>query len=240
MRTLKGAIVCALVIGAAAGTALAAGPGPHFGAWGAAQKIDEIAGNHPDLNTAFNDGCPIQSPDALHLYLASNRPGGKGAVFEVVLPVASPAESGAGGRAEEPGDGKGAPPHLRGRRILLVEDERDSRELIAMYLSGCGADVVAVSSADDAITSLEEQPPDLLISDIAMPGKSGYDLIREVRSLPPEEGGEIPAVALTAYAAREDVDQALRAGFDVHIAKPVEMRELARKAANLILDSGAE
>jgi hypothetical protein len=78
MRTLRGAIVCALVIGAAAGTALAAGPGPHFGAWAAAQKIDEIAGNHPDLNTPSTDGCPIQSPDGLRLYIASNRPNGHG------------------------------------------------------------------------------------------------------------------------------------------------------------------
>jgi hypothetical protein len=70
--------VCALVIGTAAGTALAAGPGPHFGPWAAGQKIDEIAGNHPDLNTPSTDGCPIQSPDGLRLYIASNRPGGHG------------------------------------------------------------------------------------------------------------------------------------------------------------------
>ena len=81
MRTLRGAIVCALVIGAAvSGAALAAAPGPHFGAWGTAQKIDEIAGNHPDLNTPSMDGCPIQSPDGLSLYIASNRPGGHGGI----------------------------------------------------------------------------------------------------------------------------------------------------------------
>jgi CheY-like chemotaxis protein len=148
-------------------------------------------------------------------------------------------EARAGGAAAADSDDGDAAPGLRGRRILLVEDEIDSRELIAMYLSRCGADVLAVSSARDAITSLEEGPPDLLISDIAMPGKSGYDLIREVRSLPREQGGKIPAVALTAYAAREDVDQALRAGFDLHIAKPVEMRELARRVADLITESRA-
>jgi len=75
MRTLRGAFVCALLICAASGTALAAGP---FGAWDTAQKIDEIAGNHPDLNTPSQDGCPIQSPDGLSLYIASNRPGGHG------------------------------------------------------------------------------------------------------------------------------------------------------------------
>ena len=75
MRTLRGAFVCALLICAASGTALAAGP---FGAWDTAQKIDEIAGNHPDLNTPSQDGCPIQSPDGLSLYIASNRPGRHG------------------------------------------------------------------------------------------------------------------------------------------------------------------
>lgn len=78
MNALKRAIVIALVLGAASGTAFAAGPGPHFGSWNTAQKIDEINGNDPDLNTASQDGCPIQSPDGLKLYMASNRPGGKG------------------------------------------------------------------------------------------------------------------------------------------------------------------
>ena len=78
MTVLKRALVFALVIGAIPGAALAATAGPHFSAWGPAQKIDEIAGNHPDLNTQFTDGCPIQSPDRLSLYMASNRPGGKG------------------------------------------------------------------------------------------------------------------------------------------------------------------
>jgi hypothetical protein len=78
MNALKRMLVVALVLGAASGTALAAGPRPHFGAWNTAQKIDEINGNDPDLNTSSQDGCPIQSPDGLKLYIASNRPGGKG------------------------------------------------------------------------------------------------------------------------------------------------------------------
>jgi hypothetical protein len=78
MSVLRRAIVFALVIGVLSGGALAASAGPHFSAWGPAQKIDDIAGNHPDLNTPFTDGCPIQSPNGLRLYMASNRPGGKG------------------------------------------------------------------------------------------------------------------------------------------------------------------
>lgn len=78
MSMLRRALVLALVVGAVSGSALAASAGPYFTAWGPAQKIDEIAGNHPDLNTPFTDGCPIQSPDGLSLYMASNRPGGKG------------------------------------------------------------------------------------------------------------------------------------------------------------------
>jgi hypothetical protein len=78
MSMLRRALVLALVVGAVSGSALAASAGPYFTAWGPAQKIDEIAGNHSDLNTPFTDGCPIQSPDGLSLYMASNRPGGKG------------------------------------------------------------------------------------------------------------------------------------------------------------------
>jgi CheY-like chemotaxis protein len=106
----------------------------------------------------------------------------------------------------------------------------DSRELIAMFLEGCGAEVSAVASADEALEAFAARRPDLVVSDIAMPGKSGYDLIRELRSRP---GGRVPAVALTAYAAQEDVQKAMRAGFDAHLAKPVEMGGLARTLADL-------
>jgi CheY-like chemotaxis protein len=118
----------------------------------------------------------------------------------------------------------------------LVEDEADSRELIAMVLSRCEADVVAVGSCREALSALAKRRPDLLISDIAMPGESGYDLIGKVRSLPAEQGGGTPAVALTAYAGAEDVSRALRAGFDAHIAKPVEMNDLISMLKNLMDD----
>jgi CheY-like chemotaxis protein len=119
-----------------------------------------------------------------------------------------------------------------------VEDDQDSRELIAMFLTGCGAYVRTVGSAGEAVASFAARRPDLLISDIAMPGESGYALIQQIRALPPERGGEVPAVALTAYAGPEDVVKALRAGFDAHMAKPVEMRDLAARLGDLLGSAG--
>jgi len=92
-----------------------------------------------------------------------------------------------------------------------------------------------VASAGEAMASFAGRQPDLLISDIAMPGESGYDLIQHIRALARERGGEVPAVALTAYAGQEDVVKALRAGFDAHMAKPVEMRDLAGKLGELLV-----
>jgi len=103
-----------------------------------------------------------------------------------------------------------------------------------MYLSDCGADVAAVGSAGEALSSIASRRPDALISDIAMPVMSGYELIERVRLLSREKGGAVPAIALTAYAAKEDVTKALQAGFDAHMAKPVEMNELVQKVNDLI------
>jgi len=163
---------------------------------------------------------------------ARNRAEGTGAIFEVTLPIAPVVERASEAPCEEPADGNGKP--LLGKHILLVEDDTDSRELIAMFLEGCGARVSAVGSAAEAIASFGARRPDLVVSDIAMPGRSGYDLIRELRARPPEEGGSIPALALTAYAAQEDVIKARRAGFDAHLAKPVEMQDLARQLMELL------
>jgi PAS domain S-box-containing protein len=115
---------------------------------------------------------------------------------------------------------------LEGINVLLVEDEPDTRDLLTTILQECGARVAAVSSARDAMTSLERELPNVLLTDIGMSGESGYELIRKVRALPPEKGGNIPAVALTAYAGVVDRRRALLAGFHVHLAKPVEPDEL--------------
>jgi signal transduction histidine kinase/ActR/RegA family two-component response regulator len=126
-------------------------------------------------------------------------------------------------------------PSLKGLRILVVDDEADARELLIQILKESGVEVVAVATADEAIRVLTEQASrlDVLVSDIGMPNQDGYSLLRRVRSLPPEMGGQIPAVALTAYARTEDRRAAFLAGFQSHLAKPVELAELIAVIANL-------
>ena len=122
---------------------------------------------------------------------------------------------------------------LEGLRVLLVDDEPDAREMLVIVLTQCRADVRAVSNAAGALSQLQSWLPDVLISDIEMPGEDGYTLIRKVRNLPPKRGGRIPAAALTAYARAEDRMRALRAGFQLHVPKPVEPAELAAVVASL-------
>jgi CheY-like chemotaxis protein len=105
--------------------------------------------------------------------------------------------------------------------VLLVEDEPDTRELLSVTLEGSGAEVSAVESAQAALNNLKVFKPDVLLSDIGLPNESGYDLIRKVRAL--SSGMKnVPAVALTAFATEKDRDLALSAGFQIHLAKPVE------------------
>jgi CheY-like chemotaxis protein len=118
------------------------------------------------------------------------------------------------------------PPTLDAVRILIVDDEADARLLLKTIVEQCGAKVLAVGSVSEALEALVRFKPHLLLSDIGMPEEDGYALIRKVRSLSPEEGGQIPAVALTAYAREEDRRRALVAGFQVHLAKPVNPAEL--------------
>jgi signal transduction histidine kinase len=153
---------------------------------------------------------------------------GRGATFAVRLP-ALPARPAAadGGAGRPPGRGAG------GLRVLVVDDEPNTREMLALVLSGCGAEVTTVASAREALEALPRVRPDVLISDLAMPGEDGYALIRRVRALPAEEGGRVPAVALTAYALAEDRARALSAGFQLHLPKPVDPAELAAVVENL-------
>jgi PAS domain S-box-containing protein len=175
---------------------------------------------------------------------AANRSEGRGAVFTVTLP-ASDRGTPETRRAPSPGlpDGEEAAPAprpLTGVRALLVEDEPDSRELMAMLLTGCGAEVRVASSAAEALRLLGQERSNLLISDIAMPGETGYDLIERVRALAPEEGGAIPAIAVTAYTSPEDARHALRSGYHAHLSKPLQLRELVRLVAELVPEAGPE
>lgn len=122
---------------------------------------------------------------------------------------------------------------LEGIRVLAVDDEVDTLNLIVFILQQYGAQVKAVASASDAIEALTMWQPDVLLSDIGMPDMDGYWLIRQIRTRPPTQGGEIPAIALTAYASESDTQQVLQAGFTTHITKPVEPVRLASAIARL-------
>jgi CheY-like chemotaxis protein len=115
---------------------------------------------------------------------------------------------------------------LKHLRILVVEDDSDTQELLKTVLQQHGAEVIAVYSAASALLEFERAKPDVIISDIAMAGENGYDLIRKIRSLGPAAGGHIPAIALTAYAGIADRRRALLAGFQTHLAKPIEPDDL--------------
>jgi CheY-like chemotaxis protein len=122
---------------------------------------------------------------------------------------------------------------LDGLRVLVVEDDDDSRSLVSMVLKQYGADVTAAASAAEALKALEGASTDVVISDIGMPDEDGYELMRKVRALPPQRGGLAPAIALTGYATRKDRERALLAGYQMHVAKPVEPIALVAAVANL-------
>jgi CheY-like chemotaxis protein len=118
-------------------------------------------------------------------------------------------------------------------RVLLVEDDADTRELLTTLLQRCGARVTAVGSASEALMTIDLTQPDVLVSDIAMPGEDGYALIRKIRLRDADQGRWLPAVALTAYARDEDRARALAAGYQRHLTKPVDPAALARTVAVL-------
>jgi CheY-like chemotaxis protein len=119
-------------------------------------------------------------------------------------------------------------------QILVVEDEDDTRELIMDVLQRYGAEVRPANSAAAACELLEEWRPDVLVSDIAMPDEDGYSFIRRVRTLPPERGGDMPAIALTALAGAADRRTALGSGFQEHLAKPIDPTTLVITIAALM------
>ncbi|MBD2499650.1 PAS domain-containing protein [Anabaena azotica] len=124
-------------------------------------------------------------------------------------------------------------PDLTGMRVLIVDDEPDARELIAVILNQYGAQTLTLTSAKEVLTTLESFQPNILVSDIGMPEVDGYSLMRQIRALPATKGGQIPAIALTAYAGEINHQQAISAGFQRHISKPVDFDILVRAIAEL-------
>ncbi len=123
---------------------------------------------------------------------------------------------------------------LRGIKVLVVDDEKDGREVTSRMLAESGATVISAGEAAEAMEIVQRERPQVIVSDIGMPGEDGYQFIRQIRRLVPERGGQTPAIALTAFARREDQQQALDAGFQIHIAKPVGPGELITVCASLV------
>lgn len=117
--------------------------------------------------------------------------------------------------------------------MLVVDDEADTREMLRVGLAYCGAEVTTAGSVKEALEALEQSPPEVLISDIGMPDADGYELIKKVRALSATRGGKVPAIALTAYARTEDRLRTMRAGYQMHMTKPVEITELVFVIASL-------
>ena len=163
---------------------------------------------------------------------------GKGATFTIMLPFVGviseekEVESVHPTQSDEIISFEGLP-SLEGLKVLVVDDEIDTGELIGEVLKECGSEVIVSRSAAEALVALEEHKPDILISDLGMPDEDGYSLIEKIRALPSERGGDIPAAALTAYARAEDRMRVLRSGFQFHLPKPVDSAELVTVVASL-------
>jgi CheY-like chemotaxis protein len=117
--------------------------------------------------------------------------------------------------------------------VLVVDDEADAVEIVTELLGSVGAVVEGARSAEEVLEKLPAFLPEVLVSDIGLPGMDGYDLIRSVRALDRAQGGQTPALALTAYTRREDVERSLSAGFQAHLEKPVDAERLLRAIASL-------
>jgi CheY-like chemotaxis protein len=124
-------------------------------------------------------------------------------------------------------------PDVKGVSVLVVDDDPDARLLLKRLLEEHEVDVTLVETAQQAMEAMARQIPDVLLSDIGMPEEDGYMLIRRIRALPPEQGGNVPALALTAFARGEDRKRALLCGYQIHLSKPVEPAELVAVIASL-------
>jgi PAS domain S-box-containing protein len=170
---------------------------------------------------------------------ARNREDRPGAVLTVRLPrqQGAPADSASAEQAAPDNDREKrahSAASLQDVSVLVVDDEEDTREAMAIGLGRHGARVATASSASEALEALARERPQVLVADIGMPGEDGYTLLQKVRALPAERGGATPAIALTGYASQRDRSAALRAGFQMHVSKPVTPAELAAAVASLV------
>jgi len=165
---------------------------------------------------------------------------GKGSTFKVQLPVASAVLGKSSGEivmklrelvtAEQAAQ---VSKDLNGLRVLVVDDEPDALEILSLMLNRSGASVRTASSSEDALRTFGEWQPNVLLSDVGMPGEDGYTLIRRVRALAPEQGGNVPAAAITAHAREEDRVKALAAGYQAHLTKPIDPATLVSALVGL-------
>ncbi len=161
---------------------------------------------------------------------------GRGATFRVTLPLLSPRTAVDQLRSRMPLDEEAAArrtPRFQGLKVLVVDDDQDTCETVGAVLERAGAEVRTCLSASQALTAMDSWVPDILVSDIGMPGEDGYTLIRKVRARKTEAGGRMVAVALTAYGRNEDRMKALSAGFQVHVGKPIEPSQLVDVVASV-------
>jgi PAS domain S-box-containing protein len=163
---------------------------------------------------------------------------GEGSRFTVELPLAEerrdPARAEERRREVERRRTRKGAIRLDGIHVLLVEDDEDSRKLLSVMLKRHGARVTSTKSAAEALRVFPEELPDVLVSDIGMPDEDGYEFIRKLRALPPDQGGQTPAIALTGYASRKDRERALAAGYHQHMAKPIEQSDMINAIAALV------
>jgi signal transduction histidine kinase len=160
---------------------------------------------------------------------ASDGPG-RGSVFTVTLPLAGEESCAPPSATREVESGSAACEHLK---VVVADDEPDARELACRVLAGCGAIVRTAGGVEEALAMVRADRPDVIVTDLGMPGQSGYELLKRLRALPATQGGLVPAIALTAYARPEHRRAATDAGFDHYLTKPVDFEEIIAAVARL-------
>jgi len=174
---------------------------------------------------------------------ASSKGVGKGATFTVTFPLLAAYTDAIDAQSTfVPGRSSAfaSPGILKGLRVLVIDDEEDARELLTIALTGSGADVKTSATVQAALETLNRWKPNVIVSDIGLPGEDGYDLMRKVRALESAQGGTIPALALTGYASAEDAERARESGYQTHIAKPVSPTDLVVAIANLAAEASVD